>query len=138
MDKKILLIEDDPTDIRLIEEALKSCQPEYSLYTITNGEDALKRLKTKDFIRPSLIILDIYLPKIDGWEILEHLKSDPSMKLIPVMMMSVSENHSDVIRAYKSRANCYIVKPSDISQYAEILQSLCRFWFETVILPEIP
>lgn len=137
MDKKILLIEDDPTDIRLIEEALKSCQPAYSMHTITNGEDALKELKSKDFIRPSLIILDLYLPKIDGWEILEHLKSDPLMKLIPVMIMSVSENHSDVIRAYKSMANCYIVKPSDISQYTSILQSLCCFWFETVILPEL-
>jgi two-component system, chemotaxis family, response regulator Rcp1 len=137
MDKRILLIEDNPEDTRIIEEALKDCSHSYRLYTAANGEEALKRLMSKDFIRPSLIILDLYMPKIDGWTILEYLKSDSSMRLIPVMILTVSENHSDIVRAYKNMANCYIVKPSDVSQYKTILQSLCRFWFETVTLPEL-
>jgi CheY-like chemotaxis protein len=136
LDKKILLIEDNPTETEIIEEALEGCDYPYRLYKISNGEDALMKLKSNDFIKPSLIILDLYLPKIDGWKILEHLKSDPSTKLIPIMILSISDNNSDIVRAYKNMANCYIIKPAEIGQYKRILKSLCRFWFETVILPE--
>ncbi len=136
MEKIILLIEDNPTDAAHVKEALKDCGLSYRLYTVTNGEDALSKLNSKDFIRPSLIILDLFLPGLDGWKILECLKSDSSLRTIPVSILTVSGEQSDIIRAYKNMANCYIVKPPDPGQYRDILQSLCRFWFETARLPE--
>lgn len=135
----ILLIEDNPGDIRLAQEALKEGKVRNSLTVIQDGEEAL------DFLfhrgehaaapRPDLVLLDLNLPKISGREILAQMKTDDSLKTIPVVVLTASEAEEDIIKCYGNHANCYITKPLDFSRFVQITKAIEEFWLTIVKLP---
>ena len=137
----ILLIEDNPGDIRLIKEAFGETSTDYSLSVATDGMMATSFLhKTGTYskaITPDLILLDLNLPKKDGRIILKELKEDLRLRKIPVIVLSNSNSRLDVSHSYESYANCFIQKPRDFEGYKTITNEIKEFWGNTVKLPSI-
>ncbi len=137
--KIIFLVEDNKADIRLIEEALKNSSIFYELVTVRNGVDAMAYLRREgeyaDALRPDLIVLDLNLPKKDGREVLEEIKSDNQLKRIPVIILTTSSNEDDIHQSYDLNANCYITKSRNLSQLFAIVKRIEEFWLSTVTLP---
>ena len=106
-----------------------------------DGEKALHYLfKEKEFVQaetPDLIMIDINLPKRDGLEVLERIKTDPKLKKIPVIMLTTSDTYQDIDKCYSLHANAYIIKPIDFDQFVGIIKSIYDFWFLSVKLPSI-
>lgn len=136
---QILLIEDNPGDVRLTQEALKEGKVTHQLDVVSDGESALSFLYGEngyeDRKRPDLILLDLNLPRKDGRDVLHEIKSNPSFRHIPVIVLTTSEAEDDVSKCYDLHANCYIVKPVDINRFIEVIQGIENFWFEIVKLP---
>ena len=136
----ILLVEDNPGDVRLTKEALKEGKINNNLYVVGDGKEALDFLnqekKYKNSVKPDLILLDLNLPKLDGWGVLKRIKSDSTLKRIPVVILTTSEDERDVFNAYNHYANCYITKPVDLEQFVTIVKSIEKFWFSIVRLPQ--
>jgi chemotaxis family two-component system response regulator Rcp1 len=137
---QILLIEDSPEDIELTMEALQGSKIANALSIVNDGVEALaylrKQGKYASAARPSLILLDLNMPKKDGREVLDEIKNDQDLKDIPVVILTTSQDEVDIARAYKSHANCYITKPVDIEQFQKVVQSIEHFWFAIVELPK--
>ena len=137
--KIIFLVEDNKADIRLIEEALKNSSIFYQLVTVRNGVDAMAYLRREgeysDAVRPDLIVLDLNLPKKDGREVLEEIKSDSKLKRIPVIVLTTSSNEDDIHQSYDLNANCYITKSRNLTQLFAIVKRIEEFWLTTVTLP---
>ena len=137
--KIIFLVEDNKADIRLIEEALKNSSIFYQLVTVRNGVDAMTYLRREgeysNAVRPDLIVLDLNLPKKDGREVLEEIKSDSQLKRIPVIVLTTSSNEDDIHQSYDLNANCYITKSRNLSQLFAIVKRIEEFWLATVTLP---
>ena len=137
-----LLVEDNPGDVRLTQEALKSHKVQNNLHVVTDGEEAMaflrKQGKYKDAPRPDIILLDLNLPKKDGREVLAEIKSDPALKTIPVVIITSSEAEQDVIKSYNLNANCYVTKPVNLDQFIKVVQSINDFWLTIVKLPGNP
>ena len=136
---EILLVEDNPGDVRLTQEALKEGKIANHLSVAMDGMEALAFLRQEgDFGKmpePDLILLDLNLPKKNGWEVLEEIKSDEQLKKIPVVILTTSRDEIDVLKSYKLHANCYIVKPVDLYQFVEVVKSIEDFWLTLVKLP---
>ncbi len=137
---EILLVEDNPADVRLTREALREGKVRNNLHVATDGVEAMAFLHREghhaDAVRPDLILLDLNLPKKDGRQVLEEIKADPSLRLIPVVVLTSSEAEQDILRAYNLHANCYVTKPVDLDQFIHVVQSIEEFWFAIVKLPE--
>jgi chemotaxis family two-component system response regulator Rcp1 len=135
----ILLIEDNPADVRLTVEAFKEGKVNNALHVVQNGEDAMAFLKQEekyqDVPRPDLILLDLNLPKKDGREVLEEIKSEPDLKRIPVVILTTSKAEEDILRTYNLHANCYINKPVDLDEFIRIAKSIENYWLTIVKLP---
>ncbi len=136
---EILLIEDSPGDVRLTVEALKEGKVLNRLSVVTDGVEAMEFLRREGSRsgapRPDLILLDLNLPRKDGREVLEEIKSDPELKCIPVVILTTSQLEADVARAYELYANCYITKPVDFRQFISVIRSIEDFWLTVVKLP---
>ncbi len=136
---EILLVEDNPGDIRLTQEALKEGKILNNLSVVTDGVEAMAFLRREGRYekapRPELILLDLNLPKKDGREVLAEIKTDPSLKLIPVVVLTSSEAEQDILKSYKLHANCYISKPVDWDQFMEVVKSIEQFWLIIVKRP---
>ena len=136
---EILLVEDNPGDIRLTQEALKEGRIHNNLNVVRDGISALDYLQQKGAYtkatRPDLILLDLNLPKMDGREVLAKIKSDPRLKRIPVVILTTSKNEEDILKTYNLHANCYITKPVDLEQFFEVVRSIEDFWLTIVRLP---
>jgi CheY-like chemotaxis protein len=136
---EILVVEDNPADVRLMQEALKESQLRSTIHVARNGVEALdffRRQIQEHFKRyPDLIILDLNLPLSHGFDVLTHLKSDPRLRRIPVIVLSSSANREDILKSYDLHANCYILKPVDLEPFVELIQSIENFWSQTVNLP---
>jgi len=136
---EILLVEDNPADVRLTMEALKEEKFHSNLHVVTDGEEALAFLrrqgKYSKAARPDLILLDLNLPKVDGREVLREIKGDDRLKSIPVVVLTVSKSEEDILKSYKLHANCYITKPVDLTQFVKVAQSVQEFWLTIVKLP---
>jgi two-component system, chemotaxis family, response regulator Rcp1 len=134
-----LLVEDNPGDVRLTQEALKNYKVRNNLHVATDGEEAMAFLrregKYRDVPRPDIILLDLNLPKKDGREVLAEIKSDPGLKTIPVVIITSSEAEQDVIKSYNLNANCYVTKPVNLDQFIKVVQSINDFWLTIVRLP---
>ncbi|OQA91501.1 MAG: Response regulator rcp1 [Elusimicrobia bacterium ADurb.Bin231] len=135
----ILLVEDNPGDVRLTVEALKDCKVNNKVYVAKDGEAALAFLNKKgqyvNMSRPDLILLDWNLPRKNGSEVLAEIKSDNNLKTIPVIVLTSSKAEQDIIKAYDLHANCYITKPVDLNQFLSAINSIEDFWFSIVKLP---
>jgi two-component system, chemotaxis family, response regulator Rcp1 len=137
----ILLVEDNPGDIRLTKEVLKEGKIKNNLSVVMDGEEAILFLKKqgqyKDAITPDIILLDLNLPKKDGREVLEDIKSDPELMMIPVIVLTTSSAERDIANPYAQHANCYITKPVDFNQFIKVVKSIENFWLSVVKLPKL-
>ena len=136
---EILLVEDNPGDVRLTREALREGKVYNNLHWAKDGVEALEFLRQEGKYaaapRPDIILLDLNLPKKDGREVLESIKNDDRFKQIPVVILTTSEAEEDVLRSYALHANCYITKPVDLDKFIVVVQSIDRFWLTVVTLP---
>lgn len=136
---RILLVEDNEGDILLTTEALTDAKIANEVTVRRDGETALAYLKeiaeTDRSQLPDLILLDVNLPRVNGHEVLERIKSDEVLRRLPVIMLTTSSSHRDVERAYHAHANCYIVKPVEIQDFINVVASIEDFWFTIVRLP---
>ncbi len=136
---KILLVEDNPGDVRLTKEVLKEGKVHNEMFVAQDGIEALAFLRGEAEFggapRPDVILLDLNLPRKDGREVLAEIKTDPSLKSIPVVILTTSSADEDVLKTYELHANCYITKPVDLEQFITVVQSVEDFWFTIVKLP---
>jgi chemotaxis family two-component system response regulator Rcp1 len=139
---EVLLVEDNPGDVRLTREALRDGKVHNNLSVAPDGVEALAFLRREgkyaDAPRPDVILLDLNLPKKDGREVLEEVKADPSLRNIPVVILTSSEAERDIAQAYALHANCYVTKPVDLDQFITVVKSIEDFWFTIVKLPPEP
>jgi len=135
----ILMVEDNPADVRLTREAFSEAKISNSLYVVSDGVEAMSFLRREapyaDVPRPDLILLDLNLPRKDGREVLAEIKADPSLRRIPVVVLTTSRSDADVLSSYNLHANCYITKPVDLERFLEIVHSVENFWLTAVTLP---
>lgn len=135
----ILVVDDNPADIRLVQEILKKGKMLINLNAVLDGMEAMEYLrkegKYKDASRPDLILLDLNMPIKDGREVLEEIKSDDKLKTIPVIVMTISKAEEDILRSYNLHANAYIVKPIELDQFINVIKSIEDFWLTIVKLP---
>lgn len=136
---EILLVEDNPGDVRLTKEALKESTIPHRLHVVGDGEAAVEFLRREGIYshspRPDLILLDLNLPKKDGRQVLDDIKKDESLREIPVVVLTTSKAASDVNSAYELQANCYIQKPVDLHRFWDIIRSIEGFWLARASLP---
>jgi two-component system response regulator len=136
--KRLLLVEDNPGDIRLTQEAIKECNLDMEMDVISDGERVLDYLNQvgeyANAERPDIIMLDLNLPKRGGIEILREIKTTPHLKRIPVIAVTTSEADHDVFKAYDLHANAYILKPVDFDDFTKVIDQIHSFWFRTVKL----
>jgi CheY-like chemotaxis protein len=136
---EILLVEDNPGDVRLTREVLRDGKVNNHLNVVQDGTEALAFLYRQGNYasapRPDLILLDLNLPKKDGREVLVTIKGDNSLRRIPVVILTTSQAEEDILRAYNLHSNCYITKPVDLDQFIRIVKSIEEFWLTIVKLP---
>ena len=138
---EILLVEDNPGDVRLTQEALKEGKVCNRLSVVDDGAKAIEFLYNRrgpyaQAPRPDLILLDLNLPRKDGREVLAEIKRDPSLRSIPVVVLTTSQADEDVVKAYDLHVNCYITKPIDLSQFLNVVKAIEDFWLTIVKLPK--
>jgi chemotaxis family two-component system response regulator Rcp1 len=136
----VLLIEDNPGDVRLTQEAFREANRAIRLHVASDGVEAMAFLKREghhaDAPRPDLILLDLNLPKMDGREVLGHIKEDENLKLIPTVILTTSDAEADIVRSYQLRANCYLTKPVQLDDFEALVKSINDFWLTKVKLPQ--
>ena len=132
----ILLVEDNPADVRLAQEAFKDARVANRLHVARDGVEALSMLRdaTGAVPRPDLILLDLNLPRKDGREVLQDIKQDEALRHIPVVILSTSQSEQDVARGYRLGANVFVTKPVDVDRFFQVIQSLEQFWLDTARL----
>jgi CheY-like chemotaxis protein len=131
--KRILIVDDSPKDVELAIAALAEKNLANEVDVAEDGEEALDYLyKRGKFANhngvPAVILLDIKMPKMDGIEVLKHIRSDPKLKFIPVIMVTSSREERDLIECYRLGANSYIVKPVDIAQFIDAIKIVGQYW----------
>ncbi len=135
----ILLVEDNPGDVRLTQEVFKEAKILNRLDVVGDGVDAMAFLRREgsfaDVVRPDIVLLDLNLPRKSGRDILEEIKGDPALRNIPIVVLTTSRAEQDVLDAYEHHANCYITKPVDLEQFIDIVRSISQFWLSIVELP---
>ena len=136
---EILLVEDNPADVRLTQEALKEAKVVNRLSVVMDGEEAMAFLRREgrhaEAPRPDLILLDLNLPRKDGREVLAEVKADERLRRIPVVILTTSKSEEDVLRSYDLHANCFISKPVGLEQFLRVVESIEDFWLSVVRLP---
>jgi CheY-like chemotaxis protein len=135
----LLLVEDSPGDVRLTQEAFREANPAIRLHVACDGVEAMAFLRKQgphaNAPRPHLILLDLNLPKMDGREVLAHIKEDTDLKTIPTVILTTSEAEADIATSYKLQANCYISKPVQLDEFEAIVRSINEFWLTQARLP---
>src|ERR687895_105183 len=138
---RILLVEDNPGDARLAVEALKESKVSNKLYHVEDGVEAMDLLHRRgEYVEastPDLILLDLNLPRKDGREVLEEIKGDPELRLVPVVVLTTSAAERDLIKSYNLHANAYVIKPIDLDRFIEVVRAIESFWFTIVKLPQL-
>jgi CheY-like chemotaxis protein len=133
------MVEDNEGDVLLTTEALKEAKVVTDLHVVRDGVEAVdflyRRAPYSAAPRPDLILLDLNLPRRDGRQVLADIKQDPSLRHIPVVVLTSSSAEQDIVKAYDLHANCYIVKPVDLGSLIEVVKSIESFWLTVVKLP---
>jgi len=136
---EILLADDSATDVMLAEEALEHAKVRNHLHVVKDGVETMAFLRQERQYagkpRPDLILLDLNMPRKDGREVLAEVKADASLRTIPVVVLTTSQAQEDVLSSYGLHANCYISKPVDFDQFANVVRAIDQFWFTVVTLP---
>ncbi|HEY5195011.1 MAG TPA: response regulator [Solirubrobacteraceae bacterium] len=135
----VLLVEDDPGDVLLVKEAFADHKVGNVLSVVSDGVEAMQYVRGEgayaSVARPDLILLDLNLPRKNGIEVLEEIKTDPLLATIPIVVLTTSEAEEDIVRAYKLHANAYITKPVDFEQFSRIVHQIDDFFIGLVKLP---
>ena len=135
----ILICEDNLGDVYIITNALQDSTKNYTIDRVSDGEAAIAYLqKTGEYInvpRPDLILLDLNLPKLHGFEVLSEIKKDPNLKIIPVIILTSSKSQQDIIRTYELFGSCFVTKPFDIEEFRNAIKHIEEFWLDLVKLP---
>ena len=138
---EVLLVEDNPGDVRLTQEAFLEANRTINLHVAADGVEAMAFLQRQGSHagapRPDLILLDLNLPKMDGREVLAHIKSDASLKLIPTVILTTSDAEADIQKSYQLQANCYLTKPVQLEAFEALVKSINDFWLTKVKLPRV-
>jgi CheY-like chemotaxis protein len=138
---EILLVEDNWDDARLAYEFLKDGQIPHRLTWLWDGAEALEFLhrqgKYARVPHPDLILLDLGLPRVDGREVLTQVKADPDLKFIPVVVMTASQDHEDMLRSEQLQVDGFVSKPVDLEKFLALIKDLQRFWHADLILPAV-
>jgi chemotaxis family two-component system response regulator Rcp1 len=136
---EVLLVEDSSGDVRLTREAFKDAKVHINLHVVSDGTKAmaflLRQGEHANAPRPDLVLLDLNLPKKDGREVLQEIKESPTLKSIPVVILTTSASEADILRSYRLHANCYITKPVDLDGFLKVIKSIDSFWLSVVKLP---
>ncbi len=136
---EVLLVEDNPGDARLTQEALREGKLRNRIHHARDGVEALAFLRREGEFRdapvPDIILLDLNMPRKDGREVLAEIKADPKLRLIPVVILTTSEAENDIVKSYELHANCYITKPVDLEKFTTIVHTIEDFWLQVVTLP---
>ena len=137
--KEVLLVEDNPGDVRLTLEAFREANASIHLSVAYDGVEAMEFLTNKppylDAPRPGIILLDLHLPRMDGREVLTKIKQDQSLRSIPTVILSTSDSHDDVAKSYLLQANCYLTKPGKLEEFESLVKAIYDFWLTAVQLP---
>jgi CheY-like chemotaxis protein len=140
MSIEVLLVEDSPGDARLTQEAFREANSRIHLHVASDGVEAMAFLRQEGNYahapRPDFILLDLNLPKMDGREVLAHIKSDESLKTIPTIILTTSNAEADIVRSYQLQANCYLTKPVQLDDFEALVKSINEFWLTKVKLPQ--
>jgi len=139
MATEVLLVEDSPGDVRLTREAFRDANQSIHLHVACDGVEDMAFLKHEgrhaDAPRPDIILLDLNLPKMDGREVLAHIKEDESLKTIPIVILTTSDAEVDIVKSYQLRANCYLSKPVQLEAFEALVKTINDFWLTEVKLP---
>ena len=137
---QVLLVEDSPGDVRLTQEAFRDANQSILLHVAADGVEAMAFLRREGAHvhapRPDLILLDLNLPKMDGREVLAHIKEDNNLKTIPTVVLTTSDAESDIVKSYQLQANCYLTKPVELDAFEGLVKSINDFWLTKVKLPQ--
>jgi CheY-like chemotaxis protein len=141
----ILLVEDNPADVQITQRALRESAVPVELLVVRDGQEAVDYLLRQGphahdpgWRSPDLILLDLNLPRLNGREVLERIRATPSLRAVPVVVLTTSRRSEDVQQMYAAGANTYIEKPADFTRFVEVLQTIQRYWLDTAILPPLP
>ncbi len=136
---EVLLVEDDPGDVLMIREAFADNKLNNRLTVVSDGEQASdllhRRGRYAKATRPDLILLDLNLPRKDGREVLAEIKSEQSLRCIPVVILTTSEAEEDILRSYELHANAYVTKPVDFDSFIKVVRQIDDFFVTVVKLP---
>jgi two-component system, chemotaxis family, response regulator Rcp1 len=132
---EILLVEDNPGDVELTREAFLEGKIRNNMTVMRDGVEAFNHLKNQQSVRPDIILLDLNLPRMSGLEVLGKIKDDLELRVIPVVILTTSQDEADIAKSYRSHANCYITKPVDFEKFMQVIRSLEDFWLTVVRLP---
>jgi chemotaxis family two-component system response regulator Rcp1 len=139
MKRVVLLVEDSPGDVRLTQEAFRDADSTIDLRVAADGVEAMAFLLREgryvDAPRPEFILLDLNLPKMDGREVLAHIKEDDNLKTIPTVILTTSDAEADILTSYQLQANCYVSKPVQLEEFEGLVKSINDFWLTKVKLP---
>ena len=137
---QVLLVEDSPGDVRLTQEAFRDANTSIQLHIASDGVEALAFLRREGTYvhapHPDIILLDLNLPKMDGREVLAHIKEDDDLKTIPTVILTTSDAEADIVRSYQLQANCYLTKPVQLDAFENLVKSINDFWLTKVKLPQ--
>ncbi|WP_433387929.1 response regulator [Micromonospora sp. KLBMP9576] len=136
---EVLLVEDDPGDVLMTQEAFEEHKLRNRLTVVSDGAEALSYLRREgryaDAVQPDLILLDLNLPRRDGREVLEEIKSDEQLCRIPVVVLTTSQADEDILRSYQLHANAYVAKPVDFDRFITVVRQIDEFFVSVVKLP---
>jgi len=136
---EVLLVEDDPGDVLMTQEAFEEHKVRNNLAVVSDGQEALAYLRREgnfaDAPRPDLILLDLNLPKMDGREVLANIKDDEDLRRIPVVVLTTSQADEDILRSYSLHANAYVTKPVDFERFIAVVRQIDEFFVSVVKLP---
>lgn len=131
----ILLVEDDEAHVEIVRRNIETCCVANRMMHVTDGQAALDYLYQRNEFndpakspRPSVILLDLRLPKVDGLEVLKIIKADANLSRIPVVILTTSQTESDMIKAYDNHVNSYLVKPVDCAQFTKLMETFGYYW----------
>jgi chemotaxis family two-component system response regulator Rcp1 len=135
----VLLAEDNPDHAYLTREAFQEARLRVELHHVETGDECMAFLRRQapyeNAPRPDLILLDIHMPRMDGYEVMEAINADENLRSLTVVVLSTSSDLIDVDRMYALRCNSFLTKPVDFSQFAELIRKMAGYWFELVVLP---
>lgn len=131
----VLLVEDNPGDVRLTQEAFRDAEFDVRMHIARDGIEAIDFLKDEDSPCPDFVLLDLNLPRKDGFAVLEEIRDDPELEHLPVLVLTSSTSREDVTSCYEQHVNAYLTKPDSPDSFIELVKSVEEFWVEKVRLP---